>query len=288
MGRVVSSPGLKTFTFEIISQILYFRKMADQKLCTKNKFGYCKFNKNCYFRHVNERCLVNSCDVKNCESRHPKACWWYIQYGRCKFTCCAYLHSQKEPNIDFRTKIEELERKIEVKDKEIEIQMEKIKEIETSVREHDLVKRIKKLEQFVLILQEKVETKEKEEHYEARWNPTTSGWTCLDPLVKRDSLEFKCEECDYVRRNSARLKLHMEVKHMNICTLCNYECRFDTRDELIEHTSMVHENLDQVLTQGQFENLSESDLTTLRRNDTPRSRDVIKKYNLRQKKLTFK
>ena len=51
---------------------------------------------------------------------------------------------------------------------------------------------------------------------------------------------------------------------------------------------MVHENLDQVLTQEQFESLSESDLNTLRKNDTPRSRDVIKKYNLRQRKLTVK
>ena len=188
---------------------------------------------------------------------------------------------RKKPNIDFRTKIEELERKIEVKDKEIEIQMEKIKEIETSVREHDFVKRIKKLEQFVLILKKKLKQKKKKKIMKQ------GGWTCLDPLVKRDSLEFKCEECDYVGRNSARLKLHMEVKHMNICTLCNYECRFDTRDELIEHTSMVHENLDQVLTQGQFESLSESDLTTLRRNDTPRSRDVIKKIQFTTEKVNF-
>ena len=65
-------------------------------------------------------------------------------------------------------------------------------------------------------------------------------------------------------------------------------CSFSTRDELIAHTLMVHENLDQVLTQEQFESLSESDLNTLRKNDTPRSRDVIKKYNLRQRKLTFK
>ena len=263
--------------------------MADQKLCTKNKFGYCKFNKKCYFRHVNEKCSNSSCDVKKCEKRHPKTCWWYMQYGRCKFTYCAYLHEEKEPKIDFKPKIEEIEKNIEVKEKEIKIQMEKIQEIEKCLKEHDLVKRIKQLEHFVLILQEKIETKEKEEEfYEARWNPAKSGWTSLDPLIKRDSLELKCEECDYVGRNSARLKLHIEVKHMNICTLCNYVCSFSTRDELIEHTLMVHENLDQVLTQEQFESLSESDLNTLRKNDTPRSRDVIKKYNLRQRKLTFK
>ena len=250
-------------------------------------------------------CCENSCDVTSCEKRHPRNCFWFGQ-----FTYCAYKHSEKEINKDLKGKADKLEkmikekvdemkrqnlklmeidRNIKEKDDEIKSREKKILEIEAILRENELInKRLMNLEKFVLLLQEKAETNEKEDHKITRWNPVDKGWTSLDPLVRRDSSELKCEKCDYVGRNSARLKLHMEVKHMNICTLCNHDCIFETRDELQKHNSMVHENLDDVLTQEQFENLSDGDLKKLRGNNTPRSRDVSKKYNLRQKQLNFK
>ena len=84
-------------------------------------------------------------------------------------------------------------------------------------------------------------------------------------------------------RNSERLKHH-------ICTICNYSEEFETRDQLVEHTDMVHEHLEKELTQEQFDNLSEEDLRKLKDtgSDTPRKREMKEKYRLRQKSLKTK
>lgn len=282
--------------------------MADPKLCKRYKFGYCKFNMQCRFKHNSEICENVSCTVTNCDKRHPVECWWYNRFGRCKFTYCAYSHPSK---VDFKTKIAELEKMIKEKETEMKIQIakineikevlkekenkmniqiEKINKIKEGSKEKELEERIKHLEKFVLILQDKVESKEFDEYMKGTWEKDISGWGILDPLVRRPSLEIKCDQCDYVGRNSARLKKHIEVKHRHICTICNYSEEFETRDQLVEHTAMVHENLEKELTQEQFDNLSEKDLQKLQYTggDTPRKRDVKEKYRLRQKSLKTK
>ena len=260
--------------------------MAGQELCLRNKFGFCKFNQLCKFRHNNEKCDTRNCDEKKCEKRHPRECWWYNKYNRCKFAYCAYSHKEKN---DFKSKIEELERKIDQKNNEINAQIKKISEIESRLKESDLEERVKQLEKFVLVLQEEIEMKEKNDHELGSWNPEKSGWAILDPLVRRPSLEIKCDQCDYVGRNSARLKAHMEVKHKHICRDCFWGKEFETKERLKEHQTMVHENQEQVLTNEEFENLNENDLKQIKDygGDTPRSRDIRKKYNLRQKQLNL-
>ena len=159
---------------------------------------------------------------------------------------------------------------------------------ERNLKQNELETRVKDLEKFVLVLQEKLEEKDKDENFLARWNPEGNGWTILDPLVRRESLEQKCDECDYIGRNPSRLKLHKEVKHMNICTFCPDDQQiFETKEELQKHTSMIHENLDQVLSQKDFDNLSEieSEVLRLEGDDTPRRRDAREKYRLRTRKL---
>ena len=273
-----------------LGQLTYFRKMADPKLCLRNKFGYCKFNQHCQLRHNNDNCAAVNCDIKDCDKRHPKECWWYNQFKRCKFAFCSYKHVEKDNHKDFKLKIEVLERKIQEKDDEMKTQMEKINEIERTLKQNELETRVKYLEKFVLVLQENLEKKDKDENYLARWNPEGNGWTILDPLVRRESLEHKCNECEYVGRNPSRLKLHKEVKHMNLCTICpDDEQLFETKEELQKHTSMVHDNLDQVLSQDDFDNLSEHDSDILRfgGDDTPRRRDAREKYTLRTRKLKY-
>ena len=36
--------------------------MAAQKLCVRNKFGYCKFNQACIFKHNDKLCEKSKCD----------------------------------------------------------------------------------------------------------------------------------------------------------------------------------------------------------------------------------
>ena len=265
--------------------------MADLQLCLRNKFGYCKFGQKCQHKHNHEVCLNGNCDVKTCEKRHPKNCWWFKQFGWCKFAFCAYNHVEKDIQTDFRIKIEALEIKIKEKDDELKVQLNKIKEIEMNLIQSDLKSRVKHLETFVLTLQEKLESREKEDYYVTKWSPGPEGggWTVLDPLVRRKSFEYQCDECDYIGRNSVRLTLHKEVKHMYYCSKCKpYENQlFKTEVELNTHTLMVHDDLEKVLTEEEFERISDNDLEILKSGggDTPRRRDAIIKYNLRKKKL---
>ena len=265
--------------------------MTDLKLCQRNKFGYCKYGQTCQLKHTNEICLNGNCDVKSCDKRHPKDCWWFKQFGRCKFTFCAYNHVLKDVQTDFNIKIEALEIKIKEKDNEMKIQQNKITKIEMSLIKSELENRVKNLETFVLTLQEKLESREKEDYHVRKWSPGPEGggWTVLDPLVRRKSFEYQCDECEYIGRNSVRLKLHKEVKHMHYCTQCKpYENQlFKTEEEFKTHNLMVHVNLEKVLTQEEFDNISENNLEVLRTGggDTPRRQDANKKYALRKKKL---
>ena len=69
-------------------------------------------------------------------------------------------------------KLMAIDRKIKEKDDEIKSQEKKILEIEAILRENELInKRLMNLEKFVLLLQEKAETNEKEDHKITRWNP---------------------------------------------------------------------------------------------------------------------
>ena len=66
-----------------------------QKICTRNKFGYCKYNRQCPLKHNNNICEIEKCKISVCEMRHPKECMWYRDFERCKFSDCAYKHIRK-------------------------------------------------------------------------------------------------------------------------------------------------------------------------------------------------
>ena len=270
--------------------------MAGQKLCIRNKFGYCKLNRTCQFKHTDKVCETPNCD-KSCEERHPKECWYYTNYNRCKFRYCAYKHTEKQSlTDDIRLKIEAMDKKIKEKELEIKLQEQKIKEIETKQENIELETKVlsletkvTNLERFVLHFQEKFENIDSENSIPTKYDHRESGWAVFDPLVRRPSMEHKCEECDYVGRNAARLKTHIEVKHMHLCSHCTDRWNvgdtiFKTKEEFLEHNRLVHENTDQELTTEEFENLSSHNLKCIKDGkDTPRRKDVREKYNLRLK-----
>ena len=295
--------------------------MADVSLCIRNQLGYCKYKSVCQYRHENKVCENVVCENQKCDKRHPTECWWFKSYNRCKFRFCAYKHVKKSDPLDvLKQKIDDLEEKIKEKEDEIKLQEKKIKEIETkqnetlleskvndlakklhdkesemNKKEKDLETKVINLERFVLKLQEKLEQTANWDCHAGKYDPKEAGWAIFDPLVRRPSLENKCEESDYVGRNSARLKTHIELKHLHICTECteNYrvgETIFKTKEEFLEHNKIVHENLDHILTEEEFDNLSSVNSYCLRngQSDTPKSKDAEKKKDLRERSLRLK
>ena len=62
-------------------------------ICQYNKFGHCRFGAKCRKQHCDVICESNSCDIFNCENRHPKRCKYWQEYGLCKFgSYCSYVH----------------------------------------------------------------------------------------------------------------------------------------------------------------------------------------------------
>ena len=63
--------------------------------------------------HVSEKCVKTSCDVRNCNLRHPKVCRYFRDFQFCKFgEWCCFIHISTE--IDDRKmneKHENLEKK---------------------------------------------------------------------------------------------------------------------------------------------------------------------------------
>ena len=93
------------------------------EVCSFNKFGFCKFQKNCRKMHEDNKCEILNCDIVSCVNRHPKVCKYFREYNMCKFgTFCHYVHKfiEKEPhNSEVVHKIKLLEIDAKIKDSEI-------------------------------------------------------------------------------------------------------------------------------------------------------------------------
>ena len=71
--------------------------MLIQTVCQFNKFGFCKFGNRCFRHHENKLCKNGSCQVLECQLRHPKKCKFFSQYFYCKFgTYCRFSHEKND------------------------------------------------------------------------------------------------------------------------------------------------------------------------------------------------
>ena len=114
--------------------------MAAQIVCKFNKFWFCKFQQTCRNHHIEELCDNSSCDIKNCNFRHPQVCKFYRDFGRCKYSdYCAYAHIDKEDITEIarslRNEIDDLENKVIENEKVIVKYSEKIESLEIEIVE---------------------------------------------------------------------------------------------------------------------------------------------------------
>ena len=87
--------------------------MGKEFLCRRNKFGYCRYGDKCRKKHINEICAERTCEVFNCEKRHPKICTFKRDYGYCKFAeYCRFNHDKPKEIVAVDEKISEIENRI--------------------------------------------------------------------------------------------------------------------------------------------------------------------------------
>ena len=109
--------------------------MANEGICVFNKFGYCKYSDKCRKRHINETCANKTCEVDKCLKRHPKSCWYYQEYERCKFgEYCNYKHIKKESNSQILKDLENVKEKLIIIKKTLEKKDEEIESIKENLK----------------------------------------------------------------------------------------------------------------------------------------------------------
>ena len=194
--------------------------MDGENVCEFHKYGYCKFQKNCDSKHVNEVCEDTSCDVKNCNYRHPRPCKFYREYGRCKFSeWCFYKHDRnrvtesESKQIELIKKVDQLEKKVNESKHIIEemvrksysfVQKSEIEQLEEMIHEKNII--IESLQEKLSALEMVIDGKNviddeigsSEIHENTFYNPAAS---------------VQCEECDFIAKNEKGLKIHKKSKH---------------------------------------------------------------------------
>ena len=234
--------------------------MAAPILCLFNKFGYCKFGETCKKNHINKICDESSCEIETCKQRHPKVCKYFRNYGRCKFSPCAFKHevpvnhnSKLEKDIeDLTAKIQALEKIIVIKEKQIDeitnnlLEMEK-KLSETSI-ESDVETFDEKVEAFEEKLFEKFDEKleafqeqmfenikEKIEIYSKFMSETC---TSIDDMV----VELNDDIGNITIESEDQLLRTFDNPFKFKCNICEFTAKSDRG--LKSHKTRKHENCD--------------------------------------------
>ena len=136
--------------------------MAAPILCLFNKFGYCKFRETCRKNHINKICDESSCEINACKERHPRICRYFQNYGRCKFSPCAFKHEvPTNHKISIEKDIKDLSDKIHALEEIIKTKEKKISEITANLLEMERKQSESSRESNVEAFDEKVDAFEK-------------------------------------------------------------------------------------------------------------------------------
>ena len=185
----------------------------NNEICKHNKYGHCKFGKNCYFKHENEKCEMENCETYKCNLRHPKDCRYMLKHGMCKFTeFCSFNHKTQHGTSSEAPKIEQLENIIKLMNFEIQKLKQKIDELENISLKENL---------------EQINTKDHsdssdgssvdfEESSEEEHPEDISVYDShIDTLEESESAPvlITCDLCNFTTQKKNGLKIHIGVTH---------------------------------------------------------------------------
>ena len=223
-----------------------------RNLCTKNKFGFCKFSDKCRFRHINVKCEEKTCPVYTCEKRHPRTCRNFRDVGYCKFTTyCKYEHSKHKHIEENSEKIAKLEKKIpsdrnnDSLAKQVEVRMDNFEKMLNNQRK-DLEEKnaqISSLEMRLNELEKKHADEKKSKDIKIKDLENALKSKTND---EKEEEVFKCTECKFETVSKKGLSIHIKRKHTNLkdqnypseCDFC--ERTLDSEREMKMHLKTCH------------------------------------------------
>ena len=217
--------------------------MSQQTICHFNKFGFCKYGKQCFRYHESKVCENADCEVLQCSLRHPKRCRFYAEYHYCKFgEYCKFSHERVEDRKIKLIKKELDEVKKHLSEKEMEI-----KKIDEEIRKTEMRKE-EKIRMLLLkneviekeLRDVKIENKMIKENItdlrndikalKCKLNDNADGMNDVPEEVIEDEcattnserqkdLSLSCDNCDFVAKSEGGLKTHKTAKHKGTVSL---------------------------------------------------------------------
>ena len=117
------------------------------EVCMFNKFGFCKWEASCKKIHLDEICLLEECESRKCNKRHPRPCKFFSERGFCKYgSNCSFDHRPPKYIRSIVSRVDALEKENLKLLKVIESQKEicdkkTIKDVEEILKQIDDLKK---------------------------------------------------------------------------------------------------------------------------------------------------
>ena len=181
-----------------------------------NKFGFCKFQETCRFKHVKEICQEKSCEIETCSQIHPKECRYYKEYTRCKFGSYCFFRHEDKPRVNIQ-KFEEKINTFEEEQTKLQAQINCLNQVmnEKVCAIKHLEKKLNTLEKAAHLHEEMTKLSTSDDHFKQ-----------LDKKVKEVAQNnfILVHSVDDLERCMKSLQNQMELllkqyKHYS-CTLC--------------------------------------------------------------------
>ena len=205
--------------------------MLVQSVCHFNKYGFCRFGRNCFRYHEDKICENESCKVFECKLRHPRKCRYFENYFYCKFgTFCKFSHGKINEGKSIKLlekEIEGVKKDIQKKDKEIQEINDQIEHLEERIesqiyiisQKNDVMeKEIIEIKEENKEIKSKLHLMEKEiEALKELGMQKPAEMNALDDeneaVGAKSEILISCEKCEFIAKSEAGLKTHNTVKH---------------------------------------------------------------------------
>ena len=186
------------------------------EVCMFDKFGFCKWEANCKKVHLREKCLLEDCEKRKCQKRHPRQCKFFSEKGFCKFNDnCKFDHRPPKLIRDLVSRLEAVEKQNEKLLKVIEEQGKQI----VAMGRENVVDEIKNLQQQVgqLKLANKMKSAQIVEIDEINKKIQHERESLMEDKDEEDEEETLVElvelPCEHFNKNF-RIKLVEQVKNL--------------------------------------------------------------------------
>ena len=196
------------------------------EVCMFNKFGFCKWEANCKKIHLDEICLLEECESRKCNKRHPRLCKYFSERGFCKYgSNCRFDHRPPKYIRSIVSRLKALEKgnlkllKI-IKDQKDLCVKKTIKELEKILKQIDDLKQgnnekeaaIKRLEEDIENLKaDKTQNAEKSKEKEAEEPVQESEDIVFETLITSRKKKWAMKDRTFAECIVKKYKFLMEL-----------------------------------------------------------------------------